>query len=168
MSTDASGRRVASLAREHAVPAELVVVDDVGLGAGTLDTCRAEGVGAAGFTGGAAPVACRVLPGTLTFNNLRSQGWWHLRTLFEDGALSLAGCPEASRRKLQEDLLAPRYRTGQERRIEVEPKEGHSRAWGLKARLGRSPDYGDALMMAAFAEHLRPARRPRFHSLKAA
>src|SRR5690606_25373606 len=150
-----------------AVPAELVVVDDVGLGAGTLDTCRAVGVNAAGFTGGAAPVACRVLPGTLPFNNLRSQAWWHLRTLFEDRGLPLAACPAPFRRQLQEDLLAPRYRTGQEKRIEVEPKEGHSRAWGLKARLGRSPDYGDALMMAAFAEHLRPARRPRFHSLAA-
>ena len=148
------GRRVASVAREHGVPAELVVVDEVNL-SGVLDTARDEGLDASGFIGGASTVPCDALPDGLEFDKLRSQGWFFLRTLFEEGRISLAGCPDAHRPKLQEDLLSPRYRTGQERRIEVEPKEGKSRTWGLKARLGRSPDYGDTLMMAAFAEYVQ-------------
>lgn len=149
--TTTTGRRVASLGRQYGVAAEMVAVDTVGLGSGAADTAASDGYAVTEFVAGASPVKNPdILPASLTFNNLRSQAWWHYRTLLEEGHVSFsADLPADVKRKLQEDLLAPRYRTAQEKRIEVEPKEG-TKAWGIKARLGRSPDYGDAEVMRAF------------------
>ncbi len=156
-STTEAGRRGVSLAREHSISAEMVVVDTVGVGGGTADTFRDEGLDVTEFIAGASPVSLSAPPlgdEWPDFNNLRSQGWWHLRVQMEAGAVAISITDEGAKRKLQEELLAPRYRFGQEKKIEVEPKDGRSKAWGLKARLGRSPDYGDMLMMGVFAEHL--------------
>lgn len=166
--TTATGHRVVSLGRERGVPAELFAVDTVGLGSGAADTARSLGYKVTEFIAGASPRP-RIpekdgrpgIPRELTFNNLRSQAWWFYRAQMEAGTVAFSrDLPDAVKRKLQEDLLAPRYRVGQEKRIEVEPKEGSSKAWGIKARLGRSPDYGDAEVMRAFADHLTPTFDP--------
>ena len=153
--TTATGHRIATLGQERGVPAEHRV-DEVGLGSGALDTARSLGYEAAGFVGGASPVGgVEGLPEGIEFNNLRSQSWWHLREQMRAGRVAVCIEDEQARRKLQEDLLAPRYRIGRDKRIEVEPKEGRSRTWGIKQRLGRSPDYGDMLAMGVFAEHIQ-------------
>ncbi|MBC12520.1 MAG: hypothetical protein CMM85_06070 [Rhodothermaceae bacterium] len=160
--TTATGKRLVSLANERSVAAELVAVDVVGLGSGAADTARSEGLDVAEFVGGASPVPhvdeADGRPGledSLEFNNLRSQALWYLSVQLEAGTVAFsADLPADVKRKLQEDLLAPRYRIGQEKRIEVEPKDGKSKTWGIKQRLGRSPDYGDMEAMRLFAEHL--------------
>lgn len=170
--TTTTGRRIASLGAEYGIDPALAVVDEVGLGRGAVDTARDAGFDVRGFVGGASPV-----PGVLNpdgsdfaaaapeFNNLRSQAWYYLREQFLAGRVAFASTlSEEHVRKLTEDLVAPRYRIGQGRRLEVEPKDSPSggsasyinpKAWGLRARLGRSPDYGDTLAMLAFAEHVR-------------
>ena len=161
--TTTTGHRIVSLCHERGVAAENATVDTVGLGSGTADTASSLGFKPVEFIGGASPVRSVPdlpgrpgLPDAITFNNLRSQAWWFLRVQMEAGTVSFSqALPDAVKRKLQEDLLAPRYRTGQEKRIEVEPKEGTSKAWGIKTRLGRSPDYGDAEVMRLFGEHVR-------------
>lgn len=152
--TTTTGRRAASLARERGVAAELCAFDEVGLGSGALDTARSEGFEASGFIGGASPVEdVPGMPEGITFNNLRSQAWYFARVQLEAGAVAFApDLPDDAKRKLQEDLLAPRFRIAQDRRFEVEPKDGASKTWGIKKRLGRSPDYGDMLVMGLFAE----------------
>jgi hypothetical protein len=97
----------------------------------------------------------RLKDGSPAFNMLRSQMWWYLREQMQAGTVAVCVGDEA-KRKLQEDLLAPRYRFGQEKRREVEPKTGRNKNWGIKQRLGRSPDYGDMLAMGIFAEHAAP------------
>jgi hypothetical protein len=81
---------------------------------------------------------------------------WYARTQLELGRVAVNLTDEAARAKLQEDLLTPRYRIAQERTIEVEPKDsaGAGRTWGLRNRLGRSTDDGDAFCIALFVEHL--------------
>lgn len=166
--TTATGQRVASLGRERGVPAELCTVDTVGLGSGAADTARSLGYDVTEFVAGASPMEALKdapgrpsLPPDLQFNNLRSQAWWYYRTQLEAGTVAFStDLPDDAKRKLQEDLLAPRYRIGQEKRVEVEPKDGKSKTWGIKQRLGRSPDSGDAEVMRVFAEHVRPEPVP--------
>jgi len=155
--TTTTGRRAISIARERSISAELITVDTVGLGAGTADTMREEGLDVSEFIAGSSPM--EYIEGfseeAPQFNNLRSQAWYYLRTQLEAGRVSISPeLPLETKQKLQEDLLAPRYRFGRERVIEVEPKDGTSKAWGIKRRLGRSPDHGDMLMMALFTEQL--------------
>lgn len=164
--TTATGRRIVSLAREHDIASELIGVDAVGLGAGAVDTARDDGVDVTEIIGGAKAVDVESwtdMPRTLeedkpAFVNLRSQMWWHLRYAMEAGLVAICITDEGDRRKLQEDLLAPRFRFASRDVIEVEPKDGKSKNWGIKKRLGRSPDYGDTLAMGVFVEHADPHR----------
>lgn len=71
------------------------------------------------------------------FANLRAQAYWRLRKLLEEGKLALPDVPA-----LREELLATRVRFDAAGRTQIEAKET------LKARLGRSPDYADALVIS--------------------
>src|SRR5690606_37432697 len=71
------------------------------------------------------------------FVNLRAQGYWTLRKLLEDGRIAI---PDVE--PLREELLATRVRFAPDGRVAIEAKET------LAARLGRSPDYADALVIS--------------------
>lgn len=75
----------------------------------------------------------------LTFADLRAQMFWKLRieVLDSEGNIRIPNIPT-----LLQDLTAPRYKTEAERKIRVESKDN------LKKRLNRSPDEGDAFIMA--------------------
>jgi len=76
---------------------------------------------------------------------LRSQIWWEIgRGLSEDRGWDLSQLEEADRERLVTQLTAPRYAHDAARRVVVEKKED------TKARLGRSPDNADALLLAFF------------------
>jgi PBSX family phage terminase large subunit len=153
-STTDQGKQFASYALEHAIPAELMGVDGVGLGSGVIDTLYDQGVECTEIIAGGSPLELYDVESTdVETVNIRGQMWWHVRRLFERGLVSLkCDVDPEMKRLLQEDLLAPRYRYKSERVVEVEPKESKSRTWGLRQRLGRSPDYGDALVMGLFVD----------------
>lgn len=130
---------------------EAVYVDEVGVGGGVLDRLqvtlprvrwtryligivpkiRTQHVRAEPFN------AARSAHLSDRFSNLRAQGYWHLRKAMEDGRLALPKLEE-----LGEELLATRVRFGADGRTSIEPKDQ------LKERLGRSPDYADALVIS--------------------
>lgn len=157
--TTTTAHRVLSIARQHAIPAELTVVDTVGVGSGVADILRSlYNFDVKEVVGGASPIdhVEAFTDEAPAFNNLRSQMWFYLRLMLERGKVAISpDLPTDVKKKIQEDLLAPRYRYGQDRRIEVEPKDGTSRSWSIRQRLGRSPDYGDMLAMGVFAEHIK-------------
>ena len=74
------------------------------------------------------------------FRNMRAHGYWHLRKLLEDGRLALPERPE-----LREELLATRVRFGADGKTEIEGKAA------VKDRIGRSPDFADALVISLAA-----------------
>ena len=79
------------------------------------------------------------------YARLRSQVWWEVgRALSEDRGWDLSQLDPADRERLITQLTAPRYTHDAARRIVVEKKED------TKARLGRSPDNADALLLAFF------------------
>lgn len=131
---------------ERSIRADMVAVDAVGLGAGVVDALRARGFEVKEVQSGARPLE---EDSALRFKNLRAQMWWHLRTLLENGRLRI----EVRHPKLVEDLLSVRYRISGDRTVEVESKDQ------IKRRTGRSTDYGDALVYAAFADRLKQPSR---------
>lgn len=177
LDTMATAARVRDLAArllaDHAGPGfgdvagvEAVLVDEVGLGGGVLDRLREtlpalEWVEVRGEDR-YRPRAVTRRPEARAFNaskaaglperfrNLRAQAYWRLRKLLEEGALALPDGPDGE--ALAEELLSTRVRFGADGRTEIEGKDA------LKARLGRSPDLADALVISLAAELAAPGR----------
>lgn len=124
------------------------VVDSIGVGGGVVDRLRELNIRVLPYTGSAKTAA---LDRTREhgFKNVRSAAWWHLRELLDPafGADIMLPPDEA----LLADLNAPTWDTvtGVPPKIRIEPKEK------LVARMGRSPDRGDAVVMAFWADALR-------------
>lgn len=149
-------------ARVQAVTGEagqaVPVVDSMGVGGGVVDRLRELGVPVLAYTG-AAKTAARTRDGEWGFTNVRSAAYWRMRELLDPAYESEIMLPPDD--ELLADLTAPMWdtTTGVPPRIRVEPKED------LVKRMGRSPDKGDAVVMAYWAEFLAssaihsPARR---------
>ena len=80
------------------------------------------------------------LTGNLRFANRRAECWWRMRELLSPERVPKLALPKDQR--LFADLCAPRYRLTA-RGIQIEDKAD------IKSRLGRSPDRGDAVVLAA-------------------
>lgn len=144
-----------TLLEDTGAKAEDVAIDTVGLGGGVADQLFESGLDVREFKAGASPVGDSIQKNSFfDFQNVRSQAWWFLRSLLKDGVIAFDVDPdseEASR--LRQDLTAPRYRVRGDKKLEVEPKAGSSN-WGLRERLGRSTDEGDAVVQAFFCRRL--------------
>lgn len=129
---------VVSCRRDGAVP-----VIDMGGGYGgaviehlsTANEIRCEGFIPAGGS------TARTADGQLKFANLCAEAWWRFREALDPGQASGSPIQLPPDAALMRDLTAPTFRVGP-RGIQVEAKDG------LRARLGRSPDRGDAVVMA--------------------
>jgi len=144
--TTQSAQYAAQDIEEHGIDTDLVGVDVVGLGAGTVDHLNALGYEVIEISAGAKPVNDAMQKeSTYEFADLRSQMWWHTREQLRTGQVSLT----EEYPLLLEDLTAPRYEIRQEKVIKVESKES------IKQRIGRSTDYGDAFVQAQFVERMQ-------------
>lgn len=114
-------------------------VDVIGIGASVFDSLKDNNatVQAINFGAGAPNITDR--SGRLKFRNVRAAAYWKLREALDpdhgDG-LALPPDPE-----LMADLCAPRYEL-KPSGIQLESKDD------ISARLGRSPDRGDAVVLA--------------------
>lgn len=123
----------------RSIGARRTAVDDTGLGGGVTDRLRElEVVVEAVNFGEAADEAEK-------FVNRRAELWWGLRDALKAGRIAL---PDD--RRLAADLTNVRYSFDSRGRIKLESKDD------IRKRLGRSPDRGDALALAALA--LAPSR----------
>lgn len=124
--------------RKHGCP---IVVDvGGGFGGASLVLFKENGIECRQFNG-AATSAERTKDGALQFVNKRAEAWWRFREELDPGqeggsAIALPPDPQ-----LRADLTAPTWEL-KTRGIQVESKED------IKKRLGRSPDRGDAVVMA--------------------
>lgn len=119
----------------------LVIVDcGGGFGGTTFAHLKDNGVNAKAYIGGSGSSG-RTVDKTLTFNNFRCESYWRMREALDpsqEGGASIALPPSAI---LRADLSAPMF-TVRGREIQIESKES------VCSRLGRSPDEGDAAIMA--------------------
>jgi hypothetical protein len=122
--------RISSLINVHRAKAR---VDVIGLGGGVVDRLKQLGHGINVEGVNVADSASR----KDTFANLRAELGWRLRQLFEEGEISIPDDPG-----LVSEVAALRYEYDVRGRIKLEAKDV------AKARLGRSPDLADSLMLA--------------------
>jgi hypothetical protein len=130
--------------------AHTAVVDSIGVGAGVVDRLRELGEPVVAYTG-SARTSVRTRDRTHGFVNTRSAAWWRLRELLDPAFDPVVALPPGDDLLLA-DLSAPSWGevTGVPPRIQVEPKEK------LVARLGRSPDRGDAVVMSFWDRSSQP------------
>lgn len=133
------------------VPLWVPVVDSIGVGGGVVDRLRELGVPVLAYTG-AAKSKRRTREGEFGFTNVRSAAYWNLRELLDPAFDAEIMLPPDD--LMVSDLTTPTWdvTTGVPPKIQVEKKED------LVTRLGRSPDRGDAVAMAYFADFLAHAR----------
>lgn len=128
---------------DQAVP----VVDSMGVGGGVIDRLRELRAPVLAYTG-AAKTRARTRDAEFGFTNVRSWAYWHMRELLDPAFGAEVLLPPDD--LLMSDLTAPTWavKTGIPPKIAIETKEE------LVARLGRSPDRGDAVVMAYLGEYL--------------
>lgn len=127
----------------------VAVVDVIGVGAGVLDRLRELKLPAVGFNAASGVVKDRWgekikdCSGELEFANLRAASWWHLRELLDPdlpyGPIALPPDDE-----LIGELTTPRWMVTSSGKILIESKDDLKKP----ERLGRSPDYADAVVQA--------------------
>ena len=112
------------------------LVDVIGVGAGVVDRLREQKQKVQPFNA-AAKAKWKDRSGELEFLNLRAAAWWNLKELLETEPIALP--PDDM---LTGDLTSPMWEPTSGGKIKIESKEK------IKDRLGRSTDYGDAVVMA--------------------
>jgi hypothetical protein len=131
-----AGRVIAAVRNK----AKVIVDMGGGWGGSTYDHLKALDIPVSGFRP-AESTAKRTKDSMLGYYNVRAQAWWQFREALDpsqQGGSPIALPPDP---ELVADLTAPTYDTNTGK-IKVERKED------LKKRLGRSPDKGDAVVMA--------------------
>lgn len=161
--TNETATRVTVLINDKNVAHDSIVVDTVGLGAGIADDLHKKGFEVIEFKAGSSPVEDSTYKDSFfDFKNKRSQAWWHLQNLLKEGVVAFDVDRDSKiGKRIKEDLTAPKYRIVGEKQVEVEPKisgSGKSESgdtWGIKDRLGRSTDEGDAVVQSYFESRLQ-------------
>lgn len=120
-----------------------IVVDATGVGSGVADRLAELGYHVIRYTGAAATKATS-RDGQHGFTNVRSAAYWRLRELLDPANPPAERLILPPHSDLTADLTTPTWSevTGLPPRYKVETKER------LVERLGRSPDMGDAVVMA--------------------
>lgn len=127
------------------------VVDVVGVGASAFDALDGNPMVTRVAYNGAGASFGFDKSGQLKFVNKRAEDHWKLREALDPQSGQLLALPPDP--ELKADLCAPRWKATP-RGIQVESKDD------IKKRIGRSPDKGDALIMAASVEALPPKAAP--------
>lgn len=130
--------RIAAAINQHN-PAR-VYIDEIGIGAGVVDRLKEQGFPVRGIN-----VALRAKQSG-QFANVRAEGYWRLRELFEAGAIAIP-----NDNQLIGELAALRYHYDNLGRLILETKDA------MRGRGLPSPDKADAMMLA----FIEPPRRPR-------
>lgn len=117
---------------DHAAHPHAPIRVDVGMGTGVIDRLRELHVQVEEFNFGAES------SDPVRWDNLKAEGFWHLRSLFEQNLIMIPDDEDLIR-----DLTQMKYKIiNSEGTIRMEKKED------MKKRTGFSPDRADALMMA--------------------
>lgn len=127
-----------------------VIIDTVGVGGGVYDTMKARGYQPRSFVGGS---NAESTPDFFTFANKRAEAFWLLREAIRNGEVEIV-----QNKKAQNDCLGIRYATD-EKKISIEKKDN------IKKRLGKSPDYADAMSMAVWLARSSVQALPQFFML---
>lgn len=123
-----------------------VGIDAIGVGAGVWGNLTSEGYRVRRLIAGER-ASSEYQIDMLSFSNAKSQWWWKMRRDIMDAD---SGLMIVNSKDLVADLLSIRYKIVSEKTIQVESKDA------VKARISRSPDEGDAAVMANWVRNTTP------------
>lgn len=132
-------------------------IDAIGVGTGVVSTMRQDGYSVRAYKGSEGTTATDK-SGELHFANMRSYAYWLLRESLDPAKADSLALPDDP--KLKEDLVGLKYREVAGGKIQVEEKAN------VVKRLGRSPDRGDALVIANHARGNRGAAIARVDTIR--
>jgi hypothetical protein len=132
-----------------ATGAERAKVDVIGIGRGVVNRGKEQGFPFVGVNASSMPMSKLkmksrpiyprpVKPPEQEFVNLRAEGYWHLRSLFQDGAIDIDPLDD----DLAAQLAALKFHPNSQGQTVIESKKN------LKMDIHRSPDEADAVMLA--------------------
>lgn len=127
---------------EYNRPGTTAVVDTNGVGAGVFDKIRSRGMAAMPLNVGNR-TSLRDGSGQIEFYNLRAAAFWKLREALDPSKGAKLCLPPDE--KLAGDLSTPRWKTMAGGKMVIEDKNE------VRKRINRSPDRGDAVMLAVWA-----------------
>ena len=133
------GYTTAALSHEDHVDA-YAVVDVIGVGAGVVSRLRELGQPVRAFNAAGGTRGMKDKTGEFKFLNQRAAAWWRLRELLDPSRGSTMCLPDDE--LLKADLTSPKWKVLSGGVIQIESKDD------IRRRLGRSPDAGDAVVMA--------------------
>ena len=127
---------VRTLQQEHAVPLRNIIVDEDGVGGGVKDYLRCIG-----FTNNARPLKGE------NYQNLKAQCFYKLADLINKGQIGIS-CPDINvKNQIIEECEQVRMKDAdKDNKLQILSKET------IKAIIGRSPDYADAMAMRCYYE----------------
>ena len=148
LSTMETAGRIIALAGRHNIPPERIAVDDSGLGGGVVDRLREQGWSVHAVNAASRPQSHK------NFLNRRSELFWAVREALNPKSPQPFVIPPRKFDRLCRELSEITYHFNSSGRIQIESKDT------LRARLGGSPDYADALALT-FAARTPVTREPR-------
>jgi len=127
---------VKAMQQEHQIPLRNIIIDEDGVGGGAKDFLRCQG-----FTNNA-----RALKGE-NYQNLKTQCYYKLADQINKGQIGIDCHDVNTKNNIIEELEQVRMKDAdKDNKLQIIPKDN------VKAILGRSPDYADALAMRMFYE----------------
>jgi len=134
--------KVISAMRRFGIKAQDVKVDDTGVGGGVTDRLREQGhhVKAVNFGEKAQD--------SKAYHNLRAEIFWALRKALSPESDNRLSIPKIAG-KVKAQLSALKYKHDSQGRIQIEAKDDY------KKRVGRSPDWADALAISYAKPHIQ-------------
>jgi hypothetical protein len=127
---------VRAIQQEYQVPLRNIVIDEDGVGGGAKDFLRCQG-----FVNNSKPLRKE------NYQNLKTQCFYTLAKKINEGQVGI-NCPDISIKEcIIEELEQVRTKNqDKDAKLQIVPKDT------IKALIGRSPDYADALAMRMYYE----------------
>lgn len=145
---DETAQKLIDILANEQIPRSHTIIDDDGVGGGVVDIVK----GVKGFVNNSSPIAqpnSRV--NEPQFRNLKTQCYFMLADKINKREISCYNIENSNwKERLIQDLEQIKRKNDDDKKLEILPKKE------MKESLGRSPDFGDAMMMRMFFE-LKPA-----------
>jgi len=147
--TDVSAEEIKKLERDEKVPRSHILIDEDGIGGGTLDLLP----GAKGFIANSVPISHKEQKEN--YQNLKAQCTYLMADYVNDHKISIKNCEQITK-----DLIISEL---EQIKSKDPDKDGKRKIIGkeeIKEVLGHSPDYADNIMMRMYFELKQIATQP--------
>ena len=134
---------IKSFQAEHQVPTSHIVIDSDGVGGGVADML----VGCKNFVNNSSPLENPITRQKENFDNLKSQCYYKLAEMINDSKLYINASGTTKEKIIQELEQVKQKSVDNDGKKAIIPKDK------VKALIGRSPDFSDALAMRMIFEY---------------